>query len=580
MNINLRNGTSAAKTRSTIVSALLLLASHAAVAQQPPPPEGLYYIRDSVLIGTRDDHSIVSTIVLKKEGKRPAPAILFFTTYYQGESDSFFGKLAADREYAGVVAYSRGIRSNLDDYTPYEHDGEDVYDVIDWISKQSWCDGRVGMFGGSYTGFVEWSTVRKVHPALKTIVPQAAVMPGFDSPFENNVPQGFTLSWPNSILNYPPLPPALNQTWYSKGSSYRSLDTLAGHPNRMFQKWLRHPSYDSYWKSLVPTPEEYAGISIPILCTTGYYDGAQIGAMEYARQYFKYRKNPELYFVIGPYDHGGAQRSRPADTLMGYPIDTSARRSMRGLAFDWFDYVLKGMAKPAILKDRINYEVMGADEWRHAPSFGAMSNDTLTFYLRADREGDRNPLSPQKPWKREYLTQIVDFKDRMNQNNYYTPLIVNDTPAVSNGIVFETEPFTDTLIINGCFTGTIAASINKRDMDFSVAYYEEMPNGKYFNLTRYLGRASYARDNAKRELLAPNKVTMIAMRETRMVCKRFEKGSRLLIVLNVNKHPFEEINYGTGKDVHDETIADAGEPLQVRWYNDSFIRVPIWKDSE
>ena len=48
-----------------------------------------------------------------------------------------------------------------------------------------------------------------------------------------------------------------------------------------------------------------------------------------------------------------------------------------------------------------------------------------------------------------------------------------------------------------------------------------------------------------------------------------------MIVLNVNKHPFEIINYGTGKDVNDETISDAKEPLQIKWYNDSYLRVPI-----
>jgi putative CocE/NonD family hydrolase len=562
------------------IASLLWALRPGATAQPPPPPDSLYYIRDSVLIPTRDGHSIWSIIVLKKAFARPLPAILFFTTYYEGTGDSYFGKISADREYAGVVAYSRGIRTNIDDYAPYEHDGNDAYDVIDWISRQSWCDGRVGMFGGSYTGFVQWSAAKRIHPALKTIVPQVAVMPGFDTPMENNVPQGFTLSWPNGILNYKPLPGDLNQTWYARGSSYRTLDSLAGHPNRIFQKWLRHPSYDTYWKSLVPTPAEYANITIPVLCTTGYYDGAQIGAMEYAREYLKYRKNPELYFVIGPYDHWGGQRNAPADTLMGYPIDTAAKRSMRWLAFDWFDYVLKGKPKPELLKDRINYEVMGAGEWRHAPSFGAMSNDTLTFYLRADKEGDRSFLAPQRAWKREYLTQIVDFKDRTTENNYYTPVIINDSLSESNGIVFESEPFTEPLILNGCFFGAISASINKKDMDFSIAYYEEMPDGRYFYLTRYLGRASYARDNEARELLAPNKVTLIPMRETRMVCRKFEKGSKLLAVLNVDKHPFEEINYGTGKDVHDESIRDAGEPLQVRWYNDSFIKVPIWRDSE
>jgi hypothetical protein len=65
-----------------------------------------------------------------------------------------------------------------------------------------------------------------------------------------------------------------------------------------------------------------------------------------------------------------------------------------------------------------------------------------------------------------------------------------------------------------------------------------------------------------------------------MTSKQISKGSRLVIILNVNKHPFDEINYGSGKNVHDETIADAGEPLRIKWYTDSFIKVPVWRDKK
>jgi hypothetical protein len=52
-------------------------------------------------------------------------------------------------------------------------------------------------------------------------------------------------------------------------------------------------------------------------------------------------------------------------------------------------------------------------------------------------------------------------------------------------------------------------------------------------------------------------------------------GSRILVLLTVEKSPFAQVNYGTGRDVSDESIADAKEPLQVRWYNDSRINIPI-----
>ena len=481
----------------------MLFVSIKAYSQQTSIAENIYKVEDSVLIKTRDGAAISAIIVQKKNVTEPLPAVLVFTTYDQGINDTFFVRRLVDRGYAGIVAYSRGIKTNLNNYIPYERDGNDVYDVVDWISKQPWCNGKVGMYAGSYTGFVQWSAAKKIHPALKTIVPQVAVMPGFDVPMENNVFLTFTLGWASNVLKYEPLPQNLNNRWYELGTSLRSMDSLAGQSNRIFQKWLQHPAYDNYWKLMVPTPQEYAKMDIPILCTTGYYDGAQVAAMQYVKLYFKYNKNPNLYLVIGPYSHFGAQRWQPDRVLMGYNIDSVANVGMRGLAYEWLDYILKNGKKPALLEDKINYEVMGANQWKHVSSLEKMNNDTLTFYLTDLRSDKYYLFSQQKKLNRNYLQQTVDFKDRINQNNYFTPTIINDSLTTSNGITYITKPFDQSFSINGSFFGRLKASINKRDMDVSIAFYELMPGGKYFFLTRYLGRASYAKDNSSRQLLTP-----------------------------------------------------------------------------
>jgi len=60
-----------------------------------------------------------------------------------------------------------------------------------------------------------------------------------------------------------------------------------------------------------------------------------------------------------------------------------------------------------------------------------------------------------------------------------------------------------------------------------------------------------------------------------MVSKQLGQGSRLLVVANVNKNSSAQINYGTGKDVSDETIYDAKDVLKIKWYNDSYLKIPI-----
>lgn len=540
-------------------------------AQSSGSNNSVYVIYDSVSIPTRDGSYISATIVRKQSISFPLPAVLFYTTYYQGKTDDYFAKVSADKEYVGIVAYARGIRADLKNYTPYAHEGTDVYDIIEWISNQSWCNGSVGMYGGSYTGFSQWATAKNIHPALKTIVPQVAVMPGFDTPMENNVEMNLGLYWPNdNIYKRQPISNSLPFVWFEKGIAWSKLDSLAGIENAIFQHWLEHPAYDDYWQSLVPTADEYAKINIPVLTTTGYYDGAQIGALQYYKLHTQYNKNANHYFVIGPYDHWGGQR-KAAKTLMGYVIDNVANINMMDLAYQWLDYVLKDKPKPEILKDKFNYQVMGSNEWKHAPSLQTINNDTLTFYLH------NSELTPTRPEVNGFTPQTVDFNDRENQNNYFTPLIVFDSLEASNGLIFTTKPFETTFCINGSFMGNLSVSINKLDMDVSLALYEQMPDGKYFFLTRYVGRASFAKDKSKRQLLHPHQNEHIPFFNTRFVSKKINPGSRLVVLLNINKHPFEIINYGSGKKVADETIHDAAEPLKIEWHNDSFIQIPVWK---
>ena len=555
-----------------LLTVFILTIYTTAFAQQATSNDSIYTIQDSVLIPTKSGINISAIIVRKKANKNPLPAILFYTTYNQGSGDAIFGKRSADKDYVGIVAYARGIRIDLKHYAPYEHEGTDIYDIIEWISKQSWCNGSIGMFGGSYTGFSQWATAKNVHPALKTIVPQVAVMPGYDAPMENNVPFGGILPWANdNIYKNKPYKRELVFEWFENGNSFRSLDSLGGQPNPIFQKWLAHPAYDSYWQSMVPTPVEYTKINIPVLSTTGYYDGSQIGAIQYFKLHTKYNKNANHYFVIGPYDHWGGQR-KPAKNLMGYEIDSIANISMMTLAYDWLDYILKGKPKPELLKNKFNYQVMGTNEWKHSSTLEKINNDTLTFYL------DKASIKSSKPKKKEFQKQTIDFKNREVENTYYTPEIIFDTLDASNGLVFTTEPFQKDFNINGSFSGNLWTTINKKDLDVSLALYELMADGKYFFLTRYVGRASFAKDNTKRQLLKPNKRENISFDNTRFVSKKINKGSRLVILLNINKHPFEIINYGSGKPVSDETIKDAGEPLQIKWHNDSFIKIPIWKE--
>jgi hypothetical protein len=86
---------------------------------------------------------------------------------------------------------------------------------------------------------------------------------------------------------------------------------------------------------------------------------------------------------------------------------------------------------------------------------------------------------------------------------------------------------------------------------------------------------SYAQRRDRRQLLTPGKRTTIAFQAGRLTSRQFQPGSRLVVVLSLFKQPGEQINYGSGKDVSDETMADAGKPLKISWFADSYVDAPI-----
>jgi len=561
-------------------SLLLLCLIFSSIASAQNKKAAGPYLRDSVLLKAHDG-AFVTVMIARKKGVTGKLPTIFQFTIYARRSDTSKIQEAADRGYVGVMAYTRGKWNSPGEPLAYETDGRDAYDVIDWISKQSWSDGRVGMYGGSYNGFTQWAATKKLHPALKTIVPSAAVAPGLDVPMTNNVQMSFVFSWTYYTSNNKFLDekdyngPQWNQLywkWYNAGLAYHTLDSLTGRGvNHMFGHWVAHPTYDQYWQNMIPYKKEFADINIPVLTTTGYYDGGQIGGMYYYREHLKYNYKANHYVIIGPYGHFGSQ-GHPDSVLNGYRIDDAARINIHEIIYQWFDYIFKNKPKPAFLKDKFNFEVMGSNEWKHVPSLKQMSNDTLKFYL------DNSRLNPVKPLKKAFASQRVNFANRDSISSYYfLNQLIYDTLNTGSSLVFKSDPLTQALTVSGAFSGVLKTIINKKDIDYHVVMFEEMPDGKYFYLTYFMGRASYAKNPEKRHLLKPEQMETIPFTNTYITSRQFSKGSRIVILLNINKSPFEQINYGTGRNVSDESISDAKSPLQIKWFNDSYINLPVLK---
>ena len=546
-----------------------------------------YVINDSIIIPMKDGAEVSMVFVQRKGHSTAKKSAILVASVYAGTNEAT-AMLSASKGYIGVIANTRGKRLSNSDIKPLEYEHHDVYEVIDWISKQSWSNQKVAMVGGSYNGFTQWASMKhKVHPALKTIVPMVAIAPGIDYPMENNVLHNYSYSWNFYVTNNKFLDfeasndfkrwNTLKNSWYKTGVAFNKLDSLDGQVNTLWNTYMQHPSYDDFWKKMIPYKQEFAKIDIPILTITGYYDDSQRGAMYYYTQHNKYAENPNHYLLVGPYDHWTAQ-TKPEERLRNHKLDKAALINIEGeLIYQWFDYILNGKAKPSILKDKVNFQVMGTNTWMHKPTLNAMTNDTLTFYLSADKTNDFYALKSKTNTSK--IQMSVDFKDRRNMTNtdYYPWPLEKENINLKDGLIFKSEALKEDVIMNGSFLGNLEFLINKRDVDYSVIVYQLTPEGNYFHLSYYIGRASYAKDREHRNLIIPNQKTQVYFDNSKLISKKLEKGSRIVVVMNVNKNNNAQINYGSGKEVNFESIKDAKEPLQLTFTGQSSIMLPIFK---
>lgn len=548
-----------------------------------------FLIQDSIIIKTSDNAEIALLVVRNSNISKPLPTILHHTIYAR-HNDHLRALEAARNGYVGVISYTRGKAWSTSELTPYEYEKTDVNQVIEWITQQPWSDGTVGMKGGSYTGFTQWAATKNLHPALKTIVPAVASIPGMGLPMENNVFVNANYEWAFYVGNNKYLDTAANDRqrtwelqnkWWESGAAYEKIDSIDQRPNKWFQAWIDHPSFDEYWQSMIPFKEDFSRINIPVLTIDGYYNDSQNSGLYYLKQHYHYNSEAEHYLIIGPYGHFGAQNGG-LEKINGYKVDDCALFNITETTYQWFDYILKDGMKPMILKDKINYQVMEANQWRSAPSIEEMSNDMLKLYMVGENNGDYFSLSSEKPKMRNHLRQTIDFSDRENwhNNNYYPSSIVTDELNTRRGFAFVSEPLQESMLINGSFEGEITASINKKDMDVGLTLFELKPSGEFFHLSYIIFRASYAKDITSRNLLRPHVIQNIPFSNTHLISKKLEKGSRLLVYLDINKNPFLQLNYGTDKDVSKENINDAGAPLEVKWYNYSYVEIPVFKESK
>ena len=542
-----------------------------------------YSVDSDILIKTPDGARISGVVIRPNGATSKLPALLEFRI---DESQNYARECAA-HGYVGVVAYARGRRKSSAGFIPFEHDGEDARAVINWIAKQAWSDGRVGMYGEGYSGYIPWAAAKRLPHALKAIATAASMAPGINFPMEGNIPKNSAYGWslevggavtPDKSADESAQWRSLDEKWYRSGLRYRDLGQIYGKDNPLFIRWQNHPSYDGFWQKMLPYREEFAHVTIPVLIMSGYFAASAPGDLYYFTQHNRYNPRADGTLLIGPYDDTMMQRG-PEANLHGYQLDPAALVDFRELRYQWFDHVFKGTAAPSLVAKGVNYQVMGANDWQHAPTLEAMSGRSLKFYLDRVPVGANQRLALQKKTKDAFVEQKVGFVDRSDAAWMPPTDYISKGLAPRHGTIFISEPLRKAIEFNGLLSGRLDFTINKMDVDLSITLYELLASGDYVRLFSPTNefRASYAQDRVHRHLLQAGERQQLEFKAERISSRLLQAGSRLVMVLGINNRPDREINYGTGDDVSEESIADGQIPLKIRWYSDSYIDIPVQK---
>ena len=588
------------------ILALALLAAAASALEADAPPN--YDIRWGVKIPMRDKVELNATLYLPRaaDGSQAKTPAVFTLTPYIADSYHDRGAYFASHGYAFALLDVRGRGNSGGDFEPFAQESRDGHDIVEWLARQPFCDGKVSMWGGSYAGFDQWGTAKEFPPHLASIAPVASAHPPLDFPFTNNVGQSYNIQWFTFTSGRTGQGKLFGDSkfWrtkfldaYKQHIAFNTLDAFVGNPSPHFQRVLKNPTPNAYWDAMVPSTERYKKLTLPILSITGQYDGDEVGALTFYRNHIANapaEMRAKHFLIIGPWDHAGTRT--PTDEVGGVKFGPGALLDMNDLHRQWYEWTLKGGAQPEFLKNQFAYYLLAAGnsgangEWKYAESFEAVIANPKTFYLDS-KNGDANGVfrsgtltqNPPQEGADKFTYDPLDLRrgelEGVEPNDKTSNL--DQTYALSigeDGLVYHTDAMAAETPFVGCPSLTLWVSVDTPDTDLSADLYEIQPDGTSIALWSDLRRLRYRDSLREEKLVRPGEIVKCDFNPGLFVGRRLMKGSRLRLVVSSPNSIFVQKNYNSGGVVANETAKDA-RTAHVQVHHDgahaSIIQLPL-----
>jgi uncharacterized protein len=550
-------------------------------------------------IPMRDGVQLSANLYLPEPRDGCFPAIMTLTPY-NAQIHHDQGVALAQQGFAYLIVDSRGRNDSEGSFTPYVDEANDGHDAIEWLADQPFCSGKVGMWGGSYSGLAQWLAASRNPVHLVTIVPTASPFVGVDFPQRNNISYPYVLRWLSSIAGRTYDRKIFDDTafWnhlaksrFEKGLPFATLGEEIGYRPAFMDEWTAHPTFDDYWAAINPAAQDYAGMDFPILTITGAYDADQPGALEHYRRHHAARPNGSAnhYLVMGPWDHGGAQRSQAR--FGGIDAGDAALIDLIDLHLQWYRWTMDSGAKPEFLRGRVAYFVIGANIWRYASSLEAVTARHHPMYLSSKGSAGSVVASGE----------LDDVELKVAASDYYEhdPRVLNRVPTSplptdwtdqsavwgNDGcqFVYHGPRLSEPLELAGFFRLIVWLSIDTPDTDFHVTIFEAKSDGTAVMLTDELMRARHRDGLDTERLIETTEPLRYDFNRFMFVGRRLAKGSRLrLVIAPINSPDFQK-NYNAAKPVSQQSVDDA-QTVTVRVHygpdHPSVLFLPIGAGSD
>ncbi|MCC0065234.1 MAG: CocE/NonD family hydrolase [Defluviimonas sp.] len=521
----------------------------------------------------RDGVRLAARLYRSRNGSA-APAIVTMTPYAvdRYHVDAMFFARAG---YVFVAVDCRGRGDSEGRFAPSFIDFEDGHDTVEWIARQAFCDGQVAMWGGSYAGENQWNTLVTRPPHLRTVVPAAATHTPADYPWRGPVRSRYALQWLLSVGGRESSPSHLvsdDRLWRSAfgahhlaGAAYADLPSYLGGTSPHFDEYLSHPTHDPYWRKLAFSDADYARIDIPILTIAGQYDEAQRGSLHYVREHERLGSAAAVathFVVIGPWDHDGTRSG--ARQCGGVDFGPEAEVDLRDLTLRWYDWILRGGARPSMLKDRVTYYETGRSCWQGASGLAELSETSLALFLA----GGPSPGGPERlemandhpgghlEWRsdpsdiRPAAMEAEQSQDWLRDFGPYPQLF-------GGGFAFESAPLASGLSVAGWPSLSLWVGTDLPDADLQATLSEVGPDGTLLKLSEDMVRLRYRQGTDAELACTADQPMRLTFAGFTFVARRIAPGARLrLTICTVNSIHLQR-NFQAGGNVDLESLAQA-----------------------